>query len=184
MKKIDWSKVGTAPKTTELTPGGYACSIVNAVDNPKKEYVTIEFDIAEGDFAGYFTKVEAKTGWWLASGQAIRSYKESAQPYFKMFLDAVEESNPGFKFDDKERELLGKKVGVVLGIEEYMSKQGEQKEKLYAYAFVSVDKIRTGNYTVPEKKKLKSKEAAPAAAISNPYENPVKPDISDDDLPF
>ena len=39
-----------------LPEGGYVCVITKVTDKPDKEYLEIEYDIAEGDFAGWWSK--------------------------------------------------------------------------------------------------------------------------------
>lgn len=184
MKRFDRSKVSAISKSYDLTPGGYVCRIISAMDNQRKEYLTIEYDITEGELAGYFTKLEARGGFWHSTARTIRSYKEGAQPYFEAFLQAVEGSNEGYKFDFEEGTLINKKMGVVLALEEYVAKNtGELKERLYISEFTTVDKIRAGDFTVPEIKRYKPAKGESAMA-NNPYDNPISPTPGDDDLPF
>lgn len=66
----------------------------------------------------------------------------------------MEQSNPGYKFNNDEKTLRGKLVGVVLREEEYMGNDGNIKTKLVVDRFTSVDKIRSGDYEVRPKKTL------------------------------
>ena len=66
----------------------------------------------------------------------------------------MEQSNPGYKFNNDEKTLRGKLVGVVLREEEYMGNDGNIKTKLVVDRFTSVDKIRSGDYEVRQKKTL------------------------------
>ena len=66
----------------------------------------------------------------------------------------MEQSNPGYKFNNDEKTLRGKLVGVVLREEEYMGNDGNLKTKLVVDRFTSVDKIRSGDYEVRPKKTL------------------------------
>ena len=91
----------------------------------------------------------------------IRSYKPKALPFFKAFKTAVEESNPGYRFDEAMLDgLRGKRFGVVLGEEEYQKNDGSTGTRLYVVAARSVQAIRDGDFTVPAKKLL----AAPTTA--------------------
>lgn len=96
---------------------------------------------------------------------------------FKGFLTAVKESNPGFVFENQEKRLEGNLVGLVLAEEEYMGNDGKVKKRLYVSAVRSVEKIRKGDFTVPELKKYN-----PAGSRDGFY--PVDDSLSDDDVPF
>lgn len=176
MKNIDWNNV-TEATDSRLTPGGYICGIVRAEDVPDKEYLRIEFDIAEGPYKNYFREMRDRMNLdnWPRAGVLIRSYKEKAQPYFKAFLTAVQNSNAGYTFKNDESTLSRKLVGMVLGEEEY-EHNGEVKTRLYVNAVRSVKAIQNGDFAVPNKKTLPTK--APSVDAYAP--------ISDDDgdLPF
>lgn len=174
MKNIDWNNVSEV--TDRLTPGGYVCGIVRAEDVPDKEYLRIEFDIAEGPYKNYFRELRDRLALdkWPGGGVLVRSYKPKAQPFFKAFLTSVQCSNPGYAFNNDESTLTRKLVGLVLGEEEY-EYNGEIKTRLRVQSVRSVKAIRDGDFTVPEKKCL-----APSAAPAPVYE----PIDDDGDLPF
>lgn len=137
----------------KLPAGGYICRITSAIDVPEKEYLEIEFDISEGKYAAWFGDAYPRTGFW--GGRFIRSYKEKAVGFFKAFVTAVEQSNPGYKWNWNEKTLFNKQLGIVLGYEEYVSKTGAIKERLYVAQVRAADVIKKGEYKVPELKKLK-----------------------------
>lgn len=176
MKNIDWNNV-TEATDSRLTPGGYVCGIIRAEDVPDKEYLRIEFDIAEGPYKNYFREMRDRMNLdtWPRAGVLIRSYKEKAQPYFKAFLTAVQNSNAGYTFKNDESTLSRKLVGMVLGEEEY-EYNGEIKTRLYVNAVRSVKAIQSGDFAVPNKKTL------PAKAPSVDTYAPISDD--DGDLPF
>ena len=77
---------------------------------------------------------------------------------FKRFCTAVSRSNGKYVFDggkvnSDEKTLKGKKVGLILGEEEYEGNDGTIKTRLYVVREFSIDKI--GEQKVPELKKLK-----------------------------
>jgi len=159
-----------------IPAGGYICRITVAQDVPDKEYLHIEFDISEGDYRAYFGEAYLRSGFWF--GKLIRSYKESAIGFFKGFIKAVEESNAGYKWDWNEKSLLNKQVGMVLGYEEYESKSGEIKERVYVAQVRPVDAIKKGNFRVPELKKMK-KNTTPNSDIPQGFT-----EASNTPLPF
>ena len=166
MKRIDMTNVQEAGEFPKLTPGGYVCRYTNVEDKPDKEYLYMEFDIAEGEFKDYYKQMNENLKFW--GGRLFRSYKEKAQPMFKRMCSAVTKSNPGFLFDGNtnadEKTLVGKLVGIVLGEEEYVGNDGSVKTRLYVYTEKSVDDIRSGNYKVPALKKLA--DASPTASTT------------------
>ena len=156
MRPIDMSNVKEAGEFPKLTPGGYVCRYTNVEDKADKEYLYMEFDIAEGEFKDYYKQMNENLKFW--GGKVIRSYKEAARPMFKRMCVAVTKSNPGFIFDGNthadERTLNGKLIGLVLAEEEYVGNDGSVKTRLYVNTEKSVDDIRSGNYKVPALKKL------------------------------
>ena len=183
MKNINWNDVQEATEYKTLPKGGYIIGIVAAEDVPEKEYLNIYWDVADGEFRGYFREMtrsmqergKLESGKWAWGGIAKKSYKENALPFFKGFLTAVEQSNPGYKFNNDEKTLRGKLVGAVLAEEEYMGNDGSIKTKLVIHKFTSIEKIREGDFEVPPKKLLNS-GALPANFTAQISDN--------DDLPF
>jgi hypothetical protein len=107
---------------------------------------------------------------WAWAGAYVKSYKDSALPMFKRFCTAVSRSNGKYVFDggtvnSDEKTLKGKKIGLILGEEEYEGNDGTIKIRLYVVREFSIDKI--GEQKVPELKKLK-----------------VDTTSADDDMPF
>ncbi len=150
MRYIDLDKVQAANEFRRPAPGGYICGITAVKDVPEKEYLRIEFDIAEGEFKRYYTELNKARGFW--GGVFVRSYSDAALPFFKSFITAVEKSNNGYKFDYEEQKLKGKYIGLVLGEEEYMSRTGEIKTRLYVHSTRSVQAIKNGEFKAVPKK--------------------------------
>jgi hypothetical protein len=158
----------------ELELGGHICRIksVECTAKPYGELLTIEFDIAEGTQAGYYQRKFDSLGKWV--GKYYQTVKKDDLKFFKGFITAIEKSNPGFKFDFDEKQLVGKLFGGVFGQEEYES-NGEVKVSTKCVQVRSVEEIRKG-VPVPKLKKLKGNNGSPAFFAV---------DASDtDDLPF
>ena len=163
-------------------PASYGKGRIDYVNS--KEYVKLIYDIAEGDFAGRFSD-----DYWSGEDkdyghQIFLSWKNMGA--FKGNIQALDESNPGFDalaaFQADRWELfIGKKVGIVLGEEEYRANDGTVKTKLGLPRLKSVQDIRAGKFKVPAPKKLKDDEQGYNAA-------PAKADMSesvyDEDIPF
>ena len=161
--------------------GGYILEIVNVTDVPynaqtgKGDYLKIDYDIAVGDFKGYYTAQNERFGGkWYAN--VIKSYKEKALGMFKHFTNCVEESNPGFKWNWQEDKLIGCRFGATLQEEEYLNNEGEVRTKLVVKDIKTVKQIMDGDFKVPTTKKLE-RTAAPVSDFA-------VIDTSTDDLPF
>ena len=165
-----------------LVPGGYCVEIVSAKDIPldtntnKGDYLKFEFDICHGDFKGYYAKQNERFGsdWY---GNFIKSYREKALGMFKHFINCVEESNPGYKWEWNEKSLVGKFVGVTLQEEEYRKNDGTIGVRLIVKDIKTCQQILDGDFKVPQIKKLEGN-----SNINIPS-NYIKDD-SDEDLPF
>lgn len=156
MKQLNLENVQeTGSGNGGIKAGGYVCKYTNVTDVEDKEYLYMEFDVAEGEKKDYYKQLNEQHGFW--GGKCYRSYKEKALPMFKRMCSAVSKSNPGFIFDGgaqnaDESTLVGKLVGIVLGEEEYEKNNGEIGTRTYVFAEVSVDDIRKGNFKIPDKK--------------------------------
>lgn len=184
MKKIEnFEEIKASDEFDSLKPGGYIGVLYKAEDEPEKEYLKVFFDIAEGEFTGYYKNLYSQFDFW--GGTFFRSYKEKALSMFKGFIKAVEESNPGYVWNWDESTLKGKKVGLILQEEEFVptggAHAGELRTHLIVQKVVNVETIKSGKYKVPELKKL-DKYTAPTVQAQPTTPQPVN--ISNDDLPF
>lgn len=169
-----------------LPAGGYICKIVSVEDKAEKEYLDIVFDIAEGEYAGFYSDEWGKAHPFAHN--FIRSYKERALGMFKGFLTCIDKSNPTSFMEAAakglpEQELVGKLIGLVIAYEEYdIRDDGSLKQRIYVPEVRSVEAIRKGEFRVPALRKtkeledkLKNQSAAPMDGFSP---------LSDDDIPF
>jgi hypothetical protein len=143
-----------------LAAGGYVCKILK-VTSEDKDYGTllrIGFDIAEGEHKDFYkrsferkklTNSDAKWG-----GMYYQTVKQDDLKYFKGFMTAIEGSNSGFKWDWDEKKLVGKLFGGLFGEEEYERNDGEVGKSVKCKQVRTADKIRTGDFTIPEIKRL------------------------------
>jgi len=173
MKKTGWrdAKVSTFGN---IPAGAYVCEIKSVTDVPDREYLLIEYDIAEGDYIGYFSERAERWDSWPSGGKMYWSYKQSALGMFKARIQAVEKSNTGYAFDDDECTLTGKRVGLVLCEEEYRKNSGEISTRIKADRAVPVADVP--KTAVPPIRRLKEEAKSPASVFT---------EISDtEDLPF
>lgn len=178
MNRVDWNSVETATEFAKPTPGGYVLGVYSVEDVPEKEYIVVNYDFAEGDLRGYYSDMAKTFGNW--SGRLIRSYKPKALPFFKQFKEALEASNSGYHFDELNLQAMrGKLFGAVLAEEEYVNRDGQVKTSLRVQKVCSVQDIKSGNFTVPDVKKLSEAQLAKTA------QPPVMNELTDDgELPF
>ncbi|WP_040209836.1 DUF669 domain-containing protein [Clostridium polynesiense] len=179
----------TAPVVTGefevLAPGGYICKIINAkedVSTTGKKMLVLAFDIEEGEHKGYYKRrfdddTRADKKWQGTYRQMLEGDK--AAGYFKGLITTLEASNQGFKWNWDERKLKGLKFGGVFGEEEY-EYNGEIKKTTKIKWVRSVEKVKNGEFKVPDIKKLPTN--------NNPYSGTPFDDMTlvsgDGDIPF
>ena len=152
MKKFNWVEVDDATDFERLPQGGYVLEITDVDDQPEYERLGVVFDVAEGEFAHKFANSPADMAW---THQINQSYKETAQRFFKGFLTALEKSNPGFSVaewqkDSDERKLIGLKFGAVINYYHGVNEKGIVTRCYNLARALPVDKIRSGDFKVPD----------------------------------
>lgn len=177
-------------ESTQLPKGGYIAKIMDCkeIKGPGYAYLAFSFDIAEGEYKGYFTNIyKASTDEnkkWKGTYNAFipqknNQYYEEGLIKFKTMTAAFEDSNNGYHWDWKEDKLKGKMIGVIFGEKEY---KPDGKDDIFiiteAKGFRSVQQINSGKFKIPDLKKLKQ-SASTADAFTG-----FAPVDSDDDLPF
>ena len=208
MKKLNLDNVQEFTKFKNPV-GGFICEIKTVEDVPEKEYLRIGYDIAEAlndeqrEFVGMYEKRKKERDFDYPT--TVVSYKENSLPFFKGFVTALENSNKGYKWDNDETKFIGKLIGFVIGEEEYegRDKSGAPKVKVRTYVAERhrIDAIKSGDFEVPEFKKLAHgvTERTPNPFANNgstpvernPFDNVEEPSesegfaaIDDDDCPF
>jgi len=180
MRKIDnFENVEEVKNAPRLEPGPKICEVKKVTDVEDREYLKIEFDIVEeGDFKDNFKRISNSIGAWPNQGTLYRSYKQTALPYFKRFIVAVEKSNSDYKFNFDEQTLLGKKFVANFGIEEY-DNGNEVKEGLKVQEVRSIASLKEGKLDTPKPVRLPDD-------VHKKYEANTQdlPDVGDANLPF
>jgi len=172
MRELNLENVEEVQEYKRVVAGAYVCKITMVEDKEDKEYLRIEYDIAEGEFKNYYANLMENKGFWGAN--FIRSYKERALPFFKGLITSIVESNANYKWDNDEIKLIGKYVGLVLGEEEYFKNDGSMSTRLYVSKVLSVKHIKEGDIKIPEYKTVVNNDKSA---------NGVTP-IDDSDIPF
>lgn len=193
MKTMDTSNVQesySGGDSKRLPAGGYVARIMKVEDVPldpatdKGDYLKITFDIAEGDFAGYFSESFMRYGKWR--GNAIASYKEKALPMFKGFYRSVEEANQGYKWAWAEQTLVGKLVGVVMGEEEYYNKNTNEVATTVKHrGWCKVQDVREDKIKAPKLRPMSDRDKQRAQELgATTASGATVVDMPDSELPF
>lgn len=181
-----------------LPAGGYIVEITAVKNEPAKEYLQVVFDIAEGEYKGFYSDDWGKEHPYAHC--MYKSYKtagktpeeaEKVLGRFRGFIQCIDKSN-GTNFDSlykgnedvNEQLLRGKRLGLIIGYEEWRTERGDVKERTYVVANRSVqglqawlEAVERGDEKLPELKKLK-----PETMPASPY--PDFSPIADTDVPF
>lgn len=180
MRKVDLSKVQEASVGGKRLPaGGYVIKLLKCTDVPEYNRLDFYFDIAEGEYKNFYSdryksNPNANKKWGGRFSKSYDSNNERALPFFKQFVTAVQNSNKGFVWDEEhEQQFVNKIVGATFRDEEFVGQNGKVATSCKPDMFHSVDKIRSGDFTIREIKKLDpSKLTATQPAASAPIVNP------------
>lgn len=174
----------------QLPRGGYVCKIIGAkpIETGFGQSIKIAFDIAEGDYAGFYQKKydgnqnEDKKwpGTYLLNVPTDDGSQKDGwtKRRFRTFTDALEDSNPGYHFDWDESKFKGKIIGLIFNYREYEF-NGKTGMTPNADRATSADKIREGKFKVPEDKLLKTRTAP-----TSPDAFVAVPEGTEEEVPF
>lgn len=183
----------------KLPPGGYICSIVNAeVTNSKagNPMLVLYLDIVEGEFAKHFRNAFERVRGsrpdikWDNSGiyrQLIFDKSGKVSSFFKGLLTCIEKSNTAFHFNPRtfdEHILRGCLIGFIFAEEEYFKKDGSTGSRTFAKFPKPVDIIRSGNFTVPDLKKLEDDRPSQSTPKAKNGEVFIGEQVDIEDPPF
>ena len=134
----------------------------------KYNRLQLDMEITEGDYAGYYTRLQNRAGFW---GMTINLYLDRKSAWkFARTVDAFRASNADFMYDDDnendEQVFTGMYVGVVTRYKQYLGNDGLVKKKLVPYITIPVQDVKTGNFEVPDMIPLDNKPtAAPSGVV-------------------
>ena len=187
MKKpndYDNAAIATGQDSSQLPKGGYICKIVSCkaetVNN--KDRLVVAFDIAEGEYAGYYKQkfdadTRAEKKWRGTYRVFVQKNDGSTNPFFKGFITSVEASNKGYIFNWDESTLNDKLFGGLFSIEEYIGSDLNVRSTTRCNMAVSTETVKLGKYTLPKDVLVEKK------SNESFYEIETK-DSGEDDLPF
>lgn len=201
-KQAEATSFSEPPK---LQPGGYVVKILNVKVEPTDwgSRLAIQFDIAEGEFKGFFDKLYKATPdeWenkkWKGSMRLSiphntgdeTKFKKSLG-YFKSQIQAFENSNANLHIDCErdwdENVLKGKLVGALFNEKEW-EMNGNTGWFTQCKRFVPVNDIRSGNFTIPKREELKNKPSTASNDSFDPNANLsdfVEINAGNDTVPF
>lgn len=171
-KPNDWetAQAFTGETQQTLTPGGHIVRIMamhQEMSRNNKPMIVVSFDIVEGgEFDGFYKrlhdakkKFDSAAKWQGVIRFMLYNKEGGTNGFFKGFIGALEESNPGYRWNWDERSAAGKMVGIVFGEEEYRKQDGSIGTSVKAQMARSVQAVRDG-VDVPAKRTLKEEPQA------------------------
>lgn len=183
MRNINWKEV-KAPGSS-LPAGGYVIEILDVVDNEDWEQLNIVYNIVEGEFKDIYKNMGPDDDW---KHQFSQKYTDNALGFFKRFLEEIEHDNPEFSVDTWDNDplkLVGKKMGILLGEYRYIY-DDKAKYRLQAVSPMPIEKIRQGDFSVPEPTYKRGTTEQEWAELREGVSNisTASSDILYDDIPF
>ena len=192
----NWNEVREFTESEKLPLDAYVCQVKKA--EVQGEQLCIAFDIAEGAQSGFYKRAFAADNrenkkWkgvlrlWLPKDDGSER-DEWTKSTLKGAVTAFEKSNPGYKWNWDERSLAGRMVGILFRNEEW-EYEGKTGWTVRPFRAISVDTVRSGDYTLPKDKPLKKEtsygEAYDGFASAPSYSSDFAM-LEDDDaqLPF
>ena len=188
MKPIsNYEKIQPLSNQDRLPAGGYIIKILDAeeVTFPSSRALKISFDIIEGEYKDYYAtnyknqRQEDKK--WKGVFNLFIPKEDGSQndeytkSKFKSCMDAVEESNPGYRWEWEESTLKGKIAGVIMRDKEWEF-NGNTGFTAEVFSLETVGKIRENKFKIPKPRLLPVKKTEVASTSDIP-------DYTDNDLP-
>ena len=194
----DYVKPAVGGYTRENLPaGGYEARIINAAvltNSNGSESLAVQVDITAGEFKDFFKRDFESNPYdnkkWRGTARFFvpvddgSDKDERTKGIFKAMTDAVEASNPGYKWNWDEKTLKGLKVGIMVRDKEYfIEDSGAHGFTHDIYRFVGINVIKEGKFTIPKPKLLNggaggtsdSGGSQPAQSYQPPQSSQVPP---------
>lgn len=197
-KPNNWNEVQEFADRPKLPLGAYVCRVKKAVIQPNNygEQLCLLVDIAEGEQKDFFSRefnsstLENKK-WkgvlrlWIPKDDGSEK-DEWTKSTFKGMVTSIEKSNPGYQWNWDETSLPGKFIGILFRNEEW-EYGGKTGWAVRPFRAMSIDSVRSGDFTLPQDKPLKNK--AQTASNSNSYvpglgQGYSEVNSDDDEFPF
>ena len=175
-KPANFDQINENGASRKLPMGGYVAIIRKVTDVPDKQYLEIEYDVAEGAYKGIAVDTYEAWGRWSHNFRVY--YTDKSMWRFKRFITRCEQTNPNFIFSwDNPACLVNKGIGLVIGYRQYYSsKDGSLKEALDVQDFCTASDVRDDN--LPRQPECR----APKEGLPQPKMEEVN--LDDGSLPF
>ena len=175
-KPANFEEINADGMTRRLPMGGYVAQIKKVTDDEAKQFLEIEYDIAEGVYKGIAVDTYEAWGRWSHNFRVY--YTDKSMWRFKRFITRCEQTNPNFIFSwDNPACLVNKGIGLVIGYRQYYSsKDGSLKEALDVQDFCTASDVRDDN--LPRQPECRAPKDPPPAPKMEEI------DINDTSLPF
>lgn len=189
LKNFGWDnvKASVPGEYYHIPAGAYVCKIYDAhIDTIKDKglMLTLDVDIAEGEFTDFFVKF-LKNGKWDFNAQFKRYIVKQDRlvtPTFKGLVELLQKQNPNFHFNPENiapeifRNLT---CGFTFVNREYFGRDG----KIYSAPTIKypcdVEKVRAGKVKIPPDEKIPEEEKTKVSSAE--FEGTP---VNDDDFPF
>lgn len=208
MKPINnWDNISTFGDREKLPVGAYQVVILGAMEKVYRSAfgefgkLEISFDIAAGEHTGFYRRdyknqnppVGQERRWKgvlrlnIPKGDGTDA-DETSKKVLKGAITAIEQSNPGYRWDWNEAGLKGKQVGCIFRNEEW-EYNGKTGWAVRPFRFTDINKVVSGDVVIPYDKPLAAAtyqqptQQAAAPAQQNPGQQYSNIGI-DEDLPF
>ena len=198
MKKLNGYETAQAYFEQERLPvGGYVLKILDVKyqENSWGDVILLSFDIEEGEYKGFFAnnyRAQTQEDKKWKGTYRLRVPKDDGSEQdnwkmrrFKTVMMNFEDSNPGYRWNWEEWTLKGKFIGALFNNKEYEF-DGRHGFFTNCHSLVTVEKIRSGKFTIPEDTLLKEKRDNGYPTGSTPGIDGFMniPDGIDEELPF
>ena len=170
MKRLgkNYEEANAYTDSERLPAGGYVLKIEDvkyeAGQEGKSDVIIFRFDIAEGDYTGFFRKnfeenIQEDKKWRGTYRLYVPKDDGSEQDSwtmkrFKTVMNAFEDSNREYHWNWDEMTLKGKLVGALFNDKEYSFK-GRHGFFTNCHSLIPAERIRKGNFKIPEPTMLK-----------------------------
>lgn len=190
----DYDKTKAYGDIPVLPKSGYVLKIMGAevCESRTGQYIKISCDVAEGEYKDFFAneyrdqQQEDKKwhcNYLLNVPNDDGTEKDGwTKRRFKTVTEALESSNTNYHFDWDETKFKGKLIGGLFNEREYLKNGGGVGKAINLAQLCSVEKIRSGNYKLPDDKLLANRTATAPAPSTDDFMS--IPDGSNEALPF
>lgn len=199
-KPKNYDKAQKYTQSERLPAGGYELRIENVKldsfkgqDGQEYENLIIAFDVCSGEYTGFYRKqYDSQSGEdkkWKGTYRCPVPAEDAEESdwrlrRFKTVIASIEESNPGYHFDWNEKTLVKKIVGGLFCNAEW-EMNGRSGWYTKCQSLVDVERIRSGNFKIPEDQLLEKKAEAPTPPVKTDADGFMAiPEGLDEELPF